>query len=287
MNKILFPFDLGSEVYQEAYVYAVKMARHMYAQLVLFNSFDIEVDNSITTDLYNYHVRKKWLAAFNEASKFQNYYIKKFATVKDEFEVHHSYKFVHGKFLPEFRKAVQDEKVELVVLPILPDKERNKKLFQILHNDIFENNEASALIVPTGYSFTPIKNILFATDLKKLKHHDLYLNDVLRYAAIFNAKIHFLHISASEKPVLPKDADAYRTMMTIIEMDKKHLFKSIHSKKIGSALHDYSKENMIDLLVTVKHEHSLLDGLLHKSTSDELVLKSGQPVLVMREKEKI
>ena len=43
MKKILFPFEIDNLNYKEAYVYAVKLARNLNAQVILLSAFLIEV----------------------------------------------------------------------------------------------------------------------------------------------------------------------------------------------------------------------------------------------------
>ena len=42
MKKILFPFETNQPIYKEAYVYAVKFARNLGAELIMLNVFEIE-----------------------------------------------------------------------------------------------------------------------------------------------------------------------------------------------------------------------------------------------------
>lgn len=50
---MLFPFEIDHTCYREAYVYAVKMARNLGAELIMLHAFHIEVDNTITPEKYD------------------------------------------------------------------------------------------------------------------------------------------------------------------------------------------------------------------------------------------
>lgn len=285
MKKILFPFELDNPLYNEAYVYAVKFARNMNAELIMLNTFKFEVDDNITEETYNLRIKKNWLRAFNEVVKFNEFYLEQHVRVNDELKVRFDHRFVFGRLLTEIKKILHEEKIDLVVLPVSDNKEINRKQFQIIHDDIFEMNQASLLIVPLKSIFRPVKNIVFATDLKKLHVHELYLNEVLKYSEIFDSNIHFLHVSPKEKSILPEDTEAYQTMMRIIRMNKRHIFQSLYGKDVFDTIQQYIQRSKAELLVVVKHESFFLDPLFHKSISDELSLKSAIPVLIMREKD--
>lgn len=42
MKKILFPFETNHVIYREAYVYAVKFARNLGAELIMLNVFEMD-----------------------------------------------------------------------------------------------------------------------------------------------------------------------------------------------------------------------------------------------------
>ncbi len=285
MKKILFPFEIGNPLYKEAYIYAVKFARNMQAELVMLNVFNFEVDNSMTKDRYNLEVQNNCYKAYSECVRLNNFYIEHHMNIDSELNLRIDHRFVFGKLLVEIKKILKEETVDLVVIPVSDKKEINKKQLEIIRDDIFEKNRAALLIVPRNRAFKPISNIVFATDLKKLNLYELYLNDVLKYAKVFNSRIHFLHISQKEKAFLPEDTDAYRTMMQIIESNKTHVFKSLYGKDIVDSIQQYIQKNEADLLVVVKHERFFLDTLFHNSLSEELSMKSKIPLLIMREKE--
>ncbi len=285
MKKILFPFEIDNPLYKEAYIYAVKFARNMNAELIMLNVFSIEVSDDITQESYNKLIKNSWFKAYNEVVELNNFYFKNHIRIDQELSIKFDYRFIHGKLIEEIRRVTREEPIDLIVLPISDTEEINKKQLEIIRDDIFEKNRTSLLVVPQHCPFKPIKNIVFATDLKKLNYHQLYLNDVLKYAKIFDSNIHFIHISnRDEKTVMPEDVEAYRTMTQIIETNKRHVFKSFYGENLIESVKQYSESKKGDLLVVVKHQHYFLDTLFHRSFSDEISLKSTIPVLVMREK---
>lgn len=288
MKKILFPFETNNAIYKEAYIYAVKAARNLHAELIMLNVFSIDSQNEITKDAYSKKLRYNWLLAYNEVVNLNQYYIENHAKPGIEFNIRYDYRFIHGKQADEIHNILEKDTIDLLVVPFSDDANLNKKQLRLIRDDIFERNEASLLIIPKNKKFNPLSNIVFATDLKKLKHHDLYLNDMLRYASAFDSNIHFLHINTGGNPVLPKDIEAYRTMMQIIETNKKkaHVFKSINSMKISESIMQYAHEVNAEMIVVVKHQHSFLDAFFHSSLSESLSINSDIPLLVMREKSK-
>ncbi len=283
--KILFPFELDNPLYNQCYVFAVKFARLLQAELIMLHVFDIELDNNITKTKYNQMVKNKWLNAYNQITRFNKYYIEQHADTNNDLKIRFDHRFIHGEWLGEIRKILKMETIDLVVLPISEDEKQNKKQFKIIDDDIFEKNTASVLVVPPNCNYQPVNEIVYATDLKKLNYNDLYLKNVLTFAKAIDSNIHFIHITKSQSGIDPQNTEEYNTIMNILEKNKQHVFKSFHGKNVMDAIQDYIIQSKAGLLVTVKHDRFFLESLFHRSVTDQLLLKANIPVLVMREKE--
>lgn len=285
MKKILFPFQIIEEdVYKEAFISAVKFARNMNAELILLNTFEIEIDNNITQEKYNKLIKDKWILAFNEVTKFNSYYLNQHARIHDELMVKFDHRFIHGNHLKSIKETILAEKIDLVIVPFAEKEDHNKHQFQLIHDEIFDKISTSVLVFPNGYKYIPITRIVFATDLKDHFYHEFYLNEILKYSKVFNASVHFVHVKENEADQDHKKSKTYNTILQIVENNKNHCLKSITGKDIVSTLHKYSEENNINMLSVVKAEQSIFGELFHKSISDRTIKTTKVPVLFMKEK---
>lgn len=286
MKKILFPLELDNPIYQEAYIYGIKFARKINAELIILNAFMVAVDNDITEEKYSKLKKINWFKAYNEINKFNAYYLHDHVNTESDLNIKFNYRFVHGVFLDELKDIAREDDVDLIVLPVSDNREFNKRQLRIIQDNIFEKNRTSLLIIPFGKVFKPIKNIVFATDLKKLNNYEHYLQDVLNYARVFNSNIHFIHITAKDKTEDWNKSNTYQLVMQTIESNKKHTFKCIHGKNIIESVNQYVEQCNADLLIVVKHQHYFLESIFHESLSNDISLKSKVPVMIMREKSK-
>lgn len=284
MRKILFPFELDNPVYREAYIYAIKFARRINAELILLNVFLVQVGDDITEEKYGKLLRENWFKAYNEISKFNRYFLEQHATTDTDLKIKFNYHFVNGILMDEIKNITRDDEVDLIVLPISDDGEFNKRQLKIMRDNVFEKNRTSLLTVPHAFDYRPVRNIVFATDLKKLRHYQLYIHDVLNYAKIFDSNVHFLHIAAKAKTEAWENSHTYRLVKQAIEKNPRHLFLSLHGQDILESVNQYAQECEADLLVVVRHQHAFLESFFHESISKGLSLNSRVPVLVMREK---
>ncbi len=285
MKKILFPFEIENPIYKEAYVYAIKLARNLHTEVVLLNAFLIEVDNSITQEKYGKIIRDNWFRAYNEISKFNKYFLENHARVADDLTIKFDYRFIHGILKDEIKKIASEEEVGLIVLPLSDKKEVNKRQLEIIRDNIFEKNRVSLLVVPFQKEFSPIKNIVFSTDLKKVEHYKQYLEDVVHYAQALDSNIHFLYVSPKDVAESKENSEEYQMVKKVIESNPRHVFKKVGGKQVVESVNRYVAEIQADMLVVVKQHHYFLETLFHRSVSDDISLNAKIPVLVMREKD--
>jgi len=283
MKKILFPFEIKNPIYKEAYLYAVKFARNLNAELILLNTFQLVLDDDITRDKYNILVRKKWIEAYNETVELNNYYIQNHARVNEELNIRFDHRFIHGIELEVIRQIIKDESIDLLVLPFSQNKTDNKLQLQIIRDDIFEMSNTALLMIPSTHKYNRILNIICALNIEKLKYSEIYHSKTIKYASIFGSHVHFIYLSANEKLKLLQDNLFFKALKSITENSKQYMFKIVNGSDVVSTIKNYVKKNRGDLLIIVKRKENFFETLFHKSANEETVLKSSVPVLIMRE----
>ena len=128
MKKILFPFEINQNIYKEAYVYAVKFARNLGAELIMLNVFEIDDEVFPTPKEYKEIVRDNWLKAYQEIIKFNKHYLNNFARIESDLRIKVDHRFLHGSFIYEFRKIISEEDIDLIVLPEVDQREIYKRI---------------------------------------------------------------------------------------------------------------------------------------------------------------
>jgi hypothetical protein len=284
MKKILFPFETNNAFYNDAFVYAVKFARNFGAELIMLNVFKLNIDDSITKKELDILIKAHWFKAYKEIIRFNSYYLKSHARIDSELKIKFDYRFHHGNLSNEMKSIFTEEKIDLLVLPVPDHKDTGKKIMGIIHQEAFEKNNTSVLLVPVNSSYQTINKIIFAADFKKLKQYRHYFSDIVQLANIFDAQIHFLHLSSEENADLPEDSDVFTSIMQIVKAKNNHKFWNIFGKDLGSKVREYVGINQAQLITMVRHQHHFPDTLFHKDYSDDISLKSKVPVIILRER---
>jgi nucleotide-binding universal stress UspA family protein len=282
MKKILFPFETNQDIYKEAYVYAVKFARNLGAELIMLNVFEIDDEDATTTQKYRKMVRDKYFMAYQEIIKFNKHYLGHYAKPEPELRIKVDYRFLHGNLIQVLTQIISTEDIDLVVLPEAHQKELYHWIVEVIWQDLVKTYPVSLLLIPSGCHYEHIISTSFVADMKNLDHIALYVNDVLRYSKVFDANVHFLNISQGKKTHPTEEGTPFEKLTQLIESSHKHVFSELIGKDIVRLIEEYTKNNSVQLVFVVRHHHYFLDSLFHKDLSDKICLRSRIPVLVMK-----
>jgi len=283
MKKILFPFELDNPLYKDAYIFGVKFARNINAELIVLNVFKVEVGDDITTDEYDYLKKQNWFKAYNEICKYNRYYLEEHAKPVQELNLRFHYRFVNGVLLDEVRSIARKESIDMTVLPLSDQKEFNKRQLRIIRDNVYENSRSSLLLIPFRTVYSPIQRIVYAIDFK-LNAPSQYLDEVVKLAHAFEANVHFLHISSGNSAMKWERSEAFEMVQKIIEKNREFVSECLTGKNVVNLIDNYVDQVGADLLIVVRHQHYFLDTIFHDSVSDRISFESKIPVLIMREK---
>lgn len=279
MKKILFPFVLGQEN-KDAFVYAVKIARNMGAELIMLNTFLFEVDSSITKEKYKTLTKERWLLAYKEVAKLHNHYLANFAILEGDFKVKLDYRFIYGRLLNETIDIVKSKEIDLIVLSVLDNKINDKILISDFINKISKVDPVSVFIVPRDKAFREINQIIYATDFHKLMDGAGILNKVIKLAASFNATIHFVNVT---KENITKKIDNKGTYEIIEKLTKHdtHVFQTLRGGDILKTINQYVSDKNINVVTVVKQHRSFIENIFHDSISAKIAYQSNIPILIL------
>jgi nucleotide-binding universal stress UspA family protein len=136
------------------------------------------------------------------------------------------------------------------------------------------------ITVPLRASFTAIKKIGLACDLEEVEN-TIPVEEIKTLVHDFNAELHVLNTGSMEQ----YNANSVFESAELEALLKpvKPQFHFIAHDNIDAGVLEFADKNNIDLLVTIPKRHSLLDELIHKSHSKQMVLHSHVPVMALHQ----
>jgi nucleotide-binding universal stress UspA family protein len=143
-----------------------------------------------------------------------------------------------------------------------------------------KNLEWPLITVPPEVSFTSINKIGLACDFNKVVE-STPVDEIKKLVYDFNAELHVLNTGARTE----FDADVVFESGLLQEMigSLKPNYHFITNHNVDEGIMDFAEKNHIDLLLVLPKRHGLLDSLLHKSHTRQLVMHSHVPVMALHQ----
>jgi nucleotide-binding universal stress UspA family protein len=136
------------------------------------------------------------------------------------------------------------------------------------------------ITVPPGGTFSSVKKIGLASDLTEVVE-TTPIDEIKMLVNDFKAELHILN--TGKKEVFDADIVFESGLMEEMMMTLKPIFHFIKNVNTDEGIMDFVDKNNIDLLIVLPKRHNLMDKLIHKSHTKQLVLHSHVPVLAIHQ----
>ncbi|MEP6728585.1 MAG: universal stress protein [Bacteroidota bacterium] len=138
------------------------------------------------------------------------------------------------------------------------------------------------LVIPCGTRFTGIHKIGLACDLQQADLAE-QVEEITYLFNEFHPQLHILHVSTKKHGMLSKEEIKMTESLRTLLKEENPVFHFIQDENIESSLITFSEKNNLDLLIVIPKKHGLLNSLLSKSYSKEIILTTHVPVMSIHE----
>lgn len=267
MKTIIAPTDFSSAA-KNAVFYAADLATATGAALLLLHVWKLPInyDGMVSPVLSN--------DLLKESRDNMHALEQEIAARKKNLSV--STKIVTGDFFAELKKLCDTKQPYAVVLGSQGTTAAERAVFG--GHTVYTMKYLSwpVITVPPNVQFSSIKNIGIACDLKNVRQ-TVPVTEIMQLARLFNAHIHVLN-TGKEGNFNP-DIIAQSTALTHMFADITPAYHFITSNDTDEGIMHFAEENNIDLLIVIPRHHGLVDKLIHRSHTRQMVLHSAVPVL--------
>ena len=174
------------------------------------------------------------------------------------------------------------KETDLIVLGRTGTNSVFEKVFGTTSTHVAQNAACPVLLVPKGTVFKGIKKILFATNKAICKETGL-LQQLLATVGSYRPEIHFVQV----KNDLFNYYQLENEVEQLSDFFKKNApgitfkIKNINSDYALAGLHEYAKEQGVDMITIATEHRDTLGQLFHRSMTKRMVLNSEIPLLVI------
>ena len=276
MKKILFPTDF-SETAENAFVYALNMAKSLEAELIVLHVYDIaiisyEPYSPITLDIYQ----------SIELGNFENFkdYIPKLREIASQ---HHledipmSHVLEEGDLIPTIHKLVKDENISLIVMGTNGASGIQEMFLGSNTGSVIANVPTPLLCVPHEAKFQKIEKIGFTTRYRDKDRKAL--RKVINIADKMKATVKCLYVKTLESDVTDQQISEWREEFKINPLN----FFITSNDDLEDEVFKFVESQNIDVLAMLTYKRGFFESLFKKSFAKKLSYHSEIPLLVLHE----
>jgi nucleotide-binding universal stress UspA family protein len=275
MKTIVVLTDFSKKA-ENAAVYALKLAEKIYANIILFHSF--EKFQSI-----NMPESGSWV--FEEYHITTNECLAELKKLEDHLATHHE----PGAFQPQIslynemgydlgstvQQLIKDKNIDLIIMGTRGDDVISHFFNGSDTNSVLEHATCPVLFIPEKGSFDHLKTIVFANDLKK--DYTKAVSSLIEIARMNHSQIIMTHFGEFEKNHhhylnLIKDKCEYADIT----------FRQLPGQNIREQLIEFASTVKADLIVMIHHQHEQIKNLITSSKSKKMMHHQQVPLLILR-----
>ena len=276
MKKILFPTDF-SKTANNAFVYALEMAKFIKAELIVLHVYDLP---PVSYEGYPVYVADVYESI--ELSNFENFkdqvpLLRKIAEEHNLDAIPMSHVLEQGDLIGVMKRIVTDEKIDLIVMGTSGATGLKELFLGSNAGTVIEKIPILSLTVPNKAKFDKIKKIGLTTRFSR--KDKIALKQVLEFATQINAKVKCLFVRTF-------DSNIRQTVIDKWKLDFKNQpveFFIIPSEDVKGTIADFLIQKDIDILAMLSYKHNFFDNLFGKSLIKTFAFESDVPILALHE----
>lgn len=279
VKKILFPTDF-SEAAENAFVYALNLAKAVDAQIVTLHVYQLPGLRSanLSNTLADYYEDLN-------LEEFENYRDKipqlQFIAEREkltEVEVYHCLE--EGDTVPAILRAIESEEADMVVLGTTGATGAKEIFLGSVAGEVLENAPCPVLAVPNQAIFDGMLDE-FAITTAYTDEDEAALRWLMDWADLFSASIEVIHADYQHAEDLGARMEKYQAKFA----DQEHLsFTVIDCNTFEEGISDYLSSSSADLLAMLTHKRNFWQELFSMSQIKKLSYHLDLPMLSLPSK---
>lgn len=272
MKKILFPTDF-SEIANNAFVYALKLARVYDAEVVVLHLF--ELPNLTYTQLPDNLLEIYNSVEIDQFENFKDYvpYLRELAEKHNLGAVKMSHVLKHGNLTDAMKEVIQQEHIDFVVMGTKGATGRLEVFLGTNTSGVITDLPAMVLAVPDGAQYADIKSIGFATTFSD--RDSIALMKVVNFATMFGAKVKCITVINDTLSIAPSEVERWKKDFEKESVD----FFLIPNDDVKETILDFIRGQHIDVFAMPAHKRNFFKTLFTRSLTQKLSFHTDTPIL--------
>ncbi|MDW7695883.1 universal stress protein [Flammeovirgaceae bacterium SG7u.111] len=282
MKKILVPIDFSDNSIN-ALEYAVEMSKFLGSEIVLFNSYPIDVAMGMEYSSGAYMQTLNAEVKYDHKLRLEELSSKYTNTFYNNSDRHIEFLTIitEGVAADSIYQMTLDHDFDLIVMGTQGASGLEEVLLGSITAAVIDRVDIPVLAIPEKAKFGGLKKLVYATNF----HEDdcKAIDGLSLISEKFNAELTCLHINTS----LDKSEDDNQKLDELQHNYKfvplnKINFKLVHSKGVEKGIIQFLRENDVDMIAVLPEDRGFIESLFHKSTTKKLAFHSEVPLYVAK-----
>lgn len=268
MKTILVPIDYSENSFNALH-YAVNIAEHIKAKVVLFHVFEVPVT---TTEMPVIIMSPEELEGINNS---------KMNEIVNELKAKHNIEIVvesaPGYSVEEIARKIKYLDADLTVVGIRGVSRLSELVIGSVATGVVRHADHPVLIVPEHAQFEAPTKILFASDNMGISNPNTF-KFLKEFATLFNSEVAVLNMT--HKTDSSNDSEApliidYSNFLQGINIS----YHTIEGEDIAESINSFLNTFNADIIVNIPRKHSFFDKITHESNTKKLAFHTHVPLL--------
>lgn len=274
MKSILFPTDF-SNASGAAFAYALHFADMFDTELVILHVYDLPIVETppmpeTAAEIYDivelnqFESFKEQLPQMHEIAERRNMGHVKMRNI-----------LLYGDLVYNINKVCSEEKCDLIIMGTKGATGLKETFIGSTASSVMSHAKVPVLAIPEEAEYQNIKNIGFATQYRD-KDNDA-LATTITIAEKIGAEIHCVYVDNQD------NEDNSEERITEWKMHFRAnpvTFHTVQDNDLEQALHDFTLDENLQMLVMRRHKRGFFEGLFHSSLTKKLAYHTKVPLLV-------
>lgn len=276
MKQILIPTDF-SENAENALQYAIDLYENQPIQIHLLSVINPDI---VSTDLpistidlssVQYENATKKLQALKEKYDSDSNSPKPSITIEAKINT-----VVFG-----ISQSAKDVKADLIIMGTRGENHNYyDRLIGTISSEILKEAPCPVLLVPMGYTFKPIDNLIFATQLSHKDPYELWRATELLKPQV--AQIRCLYVMKDRDNSNAQEIDQFAKYMVEHSPSIQTIFNIVEDNDIETAIEEYAETYDAEMILMHRSKKSFWENMFSKRHTKEMINLINRPLMIIK-----
>ncbi|TVQ49444.1 MAG: universal stress protein [Saprospirales bacterium] len=194
-------------------------------------------------------------------------------------KLHPKFSVIHSndKVSDVLKNIAEKEGTDLIVMGTEGANQWKKKLLGSTTQNVLEKVKCHVLGVPAKAEFHGIKKMALGIDYMYFNEEAFDLAYLFR--GIIGQNLHVFDVNIANNPLMQERLEEIKLRYAKLQ---NVVFSLIDSIEVVQGITKFTQNNAVDLLILISKKYTFLQKLFERSYTEELVLHTNVPVLILK-----